>query len=224
MSESVANMPPRVTVKRRSSARALWTKQLHLWHWITAAISMVGMLGFAITGITLNHAGQISATPQRVSQTAEVPETELAELRARAQQVVQDGMDAPLPPRTRSWLRAQWNLKTGARAAEWSADEVYLSLPQPGGDAWLAVQLADGHIEYERTTRGWVSYFNDLHKGRNTGVAWSWFIDVFAVVCVLFTLTGLLLLKLHAAKRASTWPLVAAGLVIPLFLLLFLMH
>ena len=48
-------------------------------------------------------------------------------------------------------------------------DEVYLSLPRPGGDAWLRLNLADGEIEYERTDRGWLSYFNDLHKGRHTG-------------------------------------------------------
>jgi hypothetical protein len=69
-----------------------------------------------------------------------------------------------------------------------------------------------------------VSYLNDLHKGRNTGDAWFWFIDAFAVACVVFTLTGLLLLQLHARHRPSTWPLVGASLAIPLLLALFLIH
>lgn len=47
--------------------RSFWLKQLHQWHWISAALSLVGMLLFAITGITLNHAGQIEAEPKVVS-------------------------------------------------------------------------------------------------------------------------------------------------------------
>ena len=83
---------------------------------------------------------------------------------------------------------------------------------------------ATGKVEAETTWRGWVSYLNDLHKGRNTGDAWFWFIDAFAVACVVFTLTGLLLLQLHARHRPSTWPLVGASLAIPLLLALFLIH
>ena len=46
--------------------------------------------------------------------------------------------------------------------------------------------MNDGAITHELTDRGWVSYFNDLHKGRNTGVAWSLFIDVFAFAALIF--------------------------------------
>ena len=63
----------------------------------------------------------------------------------------------------------------------------------------------------ERTTRGWVAWLNDLHKGRDTGPVWYWFIDVFAGVCIVFCLTGLVLLQFHASKRPSTWPLVGFG-------------
>ena len=68
------------------------------------------------------------------------------------------------------------------------------------------------------TDRGWIAYLNDLHKGRHTGVVWSWFLDLFAVAAMIFCLTGLLLLQLHAAKRPATWPIVGLGFVIPHFL------
>src|SRR5690606_20652899 len=88
-------------------------------------------------------------------------------------------------------------------------------MPGPGRDAWLAIDRAGGTVEYERTDRGWVSYLNDLHKGRNAGPAWGWFIDVFALACVVFTVTGLLLLQMHARQRPTTWPWVGLGLVVP---------
>ncbi|WP_255984940.1 PepSY-associated TM helix domain-containing protein, partial [Klebsiella pneumoniae] len=48
--------------------------------------------------------------------------------------------------------------------------------------------------------------------GRNAGTVWFWFIDVFAVACVIFAVTGLGLMWLHARGRPSTWPLAALGL------------
>ncbi len=77
---------------------------------------------------------------------------------------------------------------------------------------------------YERTDRGWIAYLNDLHKGRNTGTAWSWFIDLFAVASLVFCLTGLVLLQLHARHRPMTWPVTGMGLVIPLLLALYFIH
>ena len=84
--------------------------------------------------------------------------------------------------------------------------------------------LSDGAVEYERTDRGWISYLNDLHKGRNTGGAWSLFIDVFAIGCLVFCITGLLILKMHAQRRPMTWPMVGLGLVLPALLVLLLVH
>ena len=85
-------------------------------------------------------------------------------------------------------------------------------MPRPGGDAWLSIDFTSGDIEYERTDRGWIAYLNDLHKGRNMGSVWSWFLDIFAVACLIFSLTGLVLLKMHAGNRAATWSMVRSGL------------
>jgi len=65
---------------------------------------------------------------------------------------------------------------------------------------------------------------NDLHKGRNTGKAWAWFIDIFAAATIVFTVTGLILLQFHARARPLTWPLVAAGLAAPVILVILFVH
>lgn len=102
---------------------------------------------------------------------------------------------------------ARGRSELAGRPGEWSDGEVYVAMPRPGGDAWVSIDRTSGAITSERTDRGWVSYLNDLHKGRNAGTAWFWFIDVFAVACIVFTLTGLLLLQMHARHR----PRPAAG-------------
>jgi hypothetical protein len=103
-------------------------------------------------------------------------------------------------------------------------DEAYLALPRPGGDGWVSIERATGEISYELTDRGWISYLNDLHKGRNAGRTWYWFIDVFAFACLIFAITGLFLLQLHSARRPATWPLVGVGLAIPVIIAIFFVH
>lgn len=202
-------------------ARAAWLRTLHLWHWISSALCLAGLLLFALTGITLNHAAQIPATPATVTRSDALPEALRAELAGRAAAQVDP---APLPPELRRFLRLRLDARVGLREAEWSPEEIYLSLPRPGGDGWLSVDLSTGAVEYETTDRGWIAYANDLHKGRNTGPAWRWFIDVFALACLVFALTGLWLLALHARQRGLTWPMVGLGGLIPLLIALLLVH
>ena len=210
-----------MTRQQDNRRRSYWLKTLHEWHWVSSALCLLGMLLFAVTGFTLNHAGQIEAKPQVTSQRAVVP----AELRAALAAQAETAKDrAPLPPTLQDWLHAQWSVDAAGREAEWSVDEIYVSLPRPGGDAWVRVALDSGEAEYERTDRGWISYLNDLHKGRNTGAAWSWFIDIFAAACLVFTITGLFILKMHAGNRPFTWPMVGMGLVIPVVLALLFIH
>lgn len=199
--------------------RGWWLKQLHTWHWISAAISLAAMLLFAVTGITLNHAAAIGATPRVSERSATLPPGERLLLRAEP-----DARTDPLPLAVAERLRGTIGLDVRGRAAEWSDTEVYVALPRAGGDAWVSVDRATGRVTAEVTDRGWIAWLNDLHKGRNTGDAWFWFIDLFAGACIVFTLTGLLLLQLHARHRPLTWPLVALGMLVPALLALFFLH
>lgn len=202
--------------------RAFWLKHLHQWHWLSAAMCLVGMLLFSLTGFTLNHASWIAAKPDVATRTAELPAPLLSQLRQVRES---DGDEqAALPPPVADWLGETLAVRVDGRQTEWSDDEIYISLPRPGGDAWLTVSLEDGTVTHELTDRGWLSYFNDLHKGRNTGAAWSLFIDVFAFAALVFAVTGLLLLKMHATNRPATWPMVGLGLVLPLLLAILFIH
>ncbi|MET0210984.1 MAG: PepSY-associated TM helix domain-containing protein [Burkholderiaceae bacterium] len=207
--------------RKSPAARAGWLKQLHQWHWISSALCLIGMILFAVTGITLNHAADIDTKPVLVTRTAQLPDSLLKAVAAEPKEA---DRKAAVPAPVRDWLGTTLGRSFDDRDAEWTRDEIYLALPRPGGDAWVRIARDSGEIEYEDTDRGWISYLNDLHKGRHTGVAWSWFIDIFAVACLIFSITGLLILKFHAVSRPITWPLVGMGLVIPALLALLLIH
>lgn len=202
--------------------RAAWLKLLLRIHWISSALCLLGILLFSLTGLTLNHAAQIESVPKVVTQTLVLPELLLAPLRPLGAEP--GAKNAPLPDGLATWLADHLAVNAADIPAEWSADEIYLALPRPGGDAWLRVGLDDGTVEYERTDRGWISWLNDLHKGRHSGAVWGWFIDILAMGCLLFSLTGLLILQMHAAQRHTVWPLLGLGVLMPVLIALLFIH
>lgn len=214
---SMSTIPKTLKPKNRKS---FWTKQFYIWHWVSSAVCLVAMLLFAITGITLNHSAELDGKPKITTEFLTLPAPMLASISGADP----DDPTSPLPLKTASWLTEKLSTPLKDKPAEWSEEEIYISLPRPGGDAWLAIDRRTGETTYELTLRGTIPYLNDLHKGRHTGTAWSWFIDIFSAACIIFCLTGLCLLRVHARRRPSTWPVVIAGIAIPVILVVFFIH
>ena len=99
---------------------------------------MVCMILFAITGITLNHAGAIESEPVTVTREAAMPAPLLADLRAAP-----SGLPAPAP---RRWLEGALDISLAGRTPEWNDAELYIALPRAGGDGWVSVDLASGAV------------------------------------------------------------------------------
>jgi hypothetical protein len=192
-------------------------RTMHSWHWISAALCLAGLLLFCITGITLNHADAIGAGPQVIKKQLSLPDALRPALSAGREG---DALPAPLA----DWIEDEFDIDTEGAGVEWSADELYVSAPGPGRDAWVMLDRASSTAAGEVTDRGWVAYFNDLHKGRNTGLVWKIFIDLVAGACVFFALTGLVLLWIQARQRTSTWPLVSLGVALLVVLMVLFAH
>jgi hypothetical protein len=189
----------------------------HQLHWISAAVCFAALALFTITGITLNHASSIGAKPLVTSRAAQLPASLIPTLGAEA---TEEGVPASVG----KWIDEEFGIEAAAANAEWSEEELYLSAPGPGRDAWISIDRASGSAKFESTDRGWISYLNDLHKGRNTGLVWTLFIDIVAAAVLFFSLTGLVLLQIQARQRKSTWPLVVGGTVLVFVLTLFFVH
>lgn len=176
-------------------------------HWMTSALGLVTLAFFSVTGITLNHPDWFRASHAREAAQVNMAPEWMARFREAPEQT-------------------QLGLLTHETAARWGLDvprnidrdeyEWVLDYPRPGGLGTVILDLEAETLSYERIDDGLVALVNDLHKGRHTGLAWKVLIDVVSVVCLLFSLTGLVLLRVHAGKRASTWPLVGLGALIPL--------
>lgn len=219
----------KVSQKKASKNFKINLMTIRKWHWMSSAICFICMLLFSVTGITLNHAGSIEASPKTTHLEGQVPEKLLNEIvlvdqKEDGNQKNKKQKTMEVPAAILHWFGDTHKLNFSNTQAEINDTELYLALPRPGGDAWLSLDTETGKFEYESTSRGWISYFNDLHKGRNTGKAWIYFMDVFALACIIFSITGFLLLQRYADTRSQTWPLLIAGLVIPILFMLFLIH
>ena len=76
----------------------LW--DLKAWHWISSAVCLIGMLLFAVTGITLNHAASIESRAQVQQIEAQVPDAILNQLKAAAN-------NEQLPKSFQRWYQGQ---------------------------------------------------------------------------------------------------------------------
>lgn len=209
---------PAAPKKPKWKSRSWWMRQLHSWHYMSAAVSLIGLFAFAITGFLLNHGELIPAHPVVVHKEAQLAPSLRAELKSPA------NPDATLPGAVADAVKQAVGLDPAGRKGEWSDADVYVALPRPGGDAWVSIDKATGKITSEKTDQGWISYLNDLHKGRNTGAPWRLFIDVFAFACIVFAVTGLVLLQFLAKNRPLTWPLVGVGLAVPVLIAILFIH
>ncbi len=192
-------------------------RTMHLWHWISAAVCFAALILFTVTGITLNHASAFSASPRVESRQATLPEQQSA-------LITGETAPAALPEPLEDWLEKEFGIDLANASVEWSDEELYLSAPGPGRDAWISIDRATGEVKSETTDRGWLAYFNDLHKGRNTGLVWTIFIDVVAAAVLFFAITGMVLLWIQARQRKSTWPLITGGVGLVVALMIFFAH
>ncbi|MCB1689639.1 MAG: PepSY-associated TM helix domain-containing protein [Halioglobus sp.] len=178
-------------------------------HWISSALGLASLLFFSVTGITLNHPQWFSATPAEQSEQV-VMSAQWLQAFEQADEIAQlDYLAKELDER--------WGLGLPSNI---DSDEFewVLDYQRPGGLSTVVLALDSGTLSLEQVNDGLVAVINDLHKGRHSGLVWFYLIDITAIICIAFSITGLLLLYVHASKRRSTWPLVTLGTVLPLLL------
>lgn len=168
--------------------------------WLHVYISMVSMLAvlfFAITGVTLNHPDWLPG-----ERSSDVKGTLPATWKSAA------GVD---------WLIVAEHLRgthgvrgaVASRRADDSEASISFKSPGYGADAYVAVR--DGSYRLMVADQGTLAVLNDLHRGRDSGRAWAWLIDVVSVFLALLSITGLGLLLYLKKMRVRALVTMVAG-------------
>ena len=204
----VEELPDAEHRARRTRPLRLRVNSLLRWlHIYTSMVSLLVVLFFAVTGVTLNHPDWLAA-----ERTEELTGTLPAAWKT------EKGID---------WLVVAEHLRAthgvhGAVSDRTEDDRTgALTFRAPGYSADSFIDVRDGSYRLTVSYQGAIGVINDLHRGRDAGRAWAWLIDVAGVFLVLVSLTGLGLLFYLKKVRLRALVTMAAGaaLVIALAML-----
>lgn len=173
-------------------------------HIYTSMVSLVAVLFFAATGITLNHPDWLAGESTR-ELTGKMPPT----WKTAA------GVD---------WMVVDEILRNTqgvhGTLSDHRADdaEASVTFKAPGYGADCFIKLADGTYRLTVSYQGAIGVLNDLHRGRDSGRSWAWLIDIAGFFLAFLSLTGLGLLWYLKKVRLKGFATLVAGGVLLLIL------
>ena len=180
---------------------AKYSRWLHIY---LSMISFIIVLFFSITGLTLNHADffQKNTAISQTKGTLELSWVNATDtLKIKKLEIVEH-------------FRNKYKVKGAVADFSIYDNEISLTFKAPGYAADIFINRSDAGYSLMETNQGLMGFFNDLHKGRDTGKAWLWVIDISAILMTLISLTGLILLLYIKKKRLAGIALLLIGLVI----------
>ncbi|WP_413694166.1 PepSY-associated TM helix domain-containing protein [Psychromonas sp. KJ10-2] len=197
----------------------LWARRLHIY--VSMALLLV-VLFFAISGITLNRPHlYTSDTPQVEQQFLVIPDT-IFSIESSRLSVNKSGLLDYLSSHANlSGTPSSMHIFSDIEEGEILEGEISLDYKGPGFNSTVFIDLVSREAEIESTHYGVVAVLNDLHKGRNSGQVWAWFIDISGFLMVFFALTGVCLLvpKKKSFSLGLKW--MTFGSVVTLLIYLF---
>jgi hypothetical protein len=153
-------------------------------HVYLSLVLLLVLIFFAVTGITLNNAALLTASPDVTTTVLD----ELPELPRNADnQIVAS-------PELDRFLRQQLGIRMRHALMSYEEQFLIVDYQTPGKATLVEIDQELNEAVVETTRFGLIAVLNDLHKGRHVDVVVSWLIDISGVILVLFSLAGLVLL------------------------------
>ncbi len=186
---------------RRSTKNRVhhWARWLHVY---TSMLGLLVVLFFGLTGITLNHPNWVFGD--------EVDRTTLNGTLPSGMTSVGDTDFLAISEH----LRAELNVKGTIAEYGLTGDVGLLSYKAPGYAADLNFSAETGQYTLAVEQQGLVAVMNDLHKGRDTGSAWKWVIDLSGGLLVVVAFTGLTLQFFLRKRRSRALTVATLGAIL----------
>lgn len=177
------------------------SRWLHIY---LSMISFVIVLFFSATGLTLNHADYFQS------------ESTTTELKGNVNAAWVSSKDSSKIDKLSvvEFFRNQYKVKGAVSDFRIDESEISISFKAPGYEADAFINRANGSFQLMITSQGFMGFVNDLHKGRDAGKIWLLLIDIAAILMVLISLTGLMLLLFIKKKRVAGIVLAIIGVII----------
>ncbi|MDO8391573.1 MAG: PepSY-associated TM helix domain-containing protein [Actinomycetota bacterium] len=190
-------------MSERSAATNRWMRWLHVY---TSMISLIIVLFFGITGLTLNHPSwTLGDDTDRTTSAGQLPPGFVA-----------DGTVDFLT--VSEFVRSEHGVSGEVTEHALTGNDGTISYRAPGYAADLFFEVDSGTYRLVVEQQGFVGVMNDLHKGRDAPGSWKWVIDISAGLLVLVSVTGLGIQLFQRKRRTRALVFVALGLVVTVLL------
>lgn len=150
--------------------------------WLSAFAFLV-LVFFSVTGLLLNNPTWFESSSDEQTTTVQLPSNVVETAKKQ-----ENPSDVIL-----TYLRSKQDLVGRYQSSEVMDNEVMIRLQSPAGSTDLLIMLDNGEAEITQKAASTVSLLNDLHKGKNTSTAWSWLIDITAILIMTLSVAGYIL-------------------------------
>jgi uncharacterized protein len=169
----------------------VWALRLHVH---ISAATLLLVLFFSLTGVTLNHPDvAFGGRTVYAETTGAIPSGWVVEGRVDWLAVAEA-------------VRAEHGVRGSVRSRYEDEYGGQLGFRGPGYAADVLVDIEFGTFQLTSETQGLVGVLNDLHRGRPGGEVWKWLVDASAIFLAVIAVTGLALL--HFLRKMRTAALV----------------
>lgn len=181
-------------------------RYVHGW---LSAFAFLALVFFAVTGLLLNNPTWFESSSDEQTSTVQLPTT-VVEM-AKKQENPSDTI--------LTYLRSKQDLVGRYQSSEVLDNEVMIRLQSPAGSTDLLIMLDNGEAEITQKPASTVSLLNDLHKGKNTSTAWSWLIDITAILIMSLSIAGYILFLSIKPRLFSHLALTAVSIALLILLI-----
>ncbi|AZI41494.1 peptidase [Deinococcus psychrotolerans] len=198
--------PPAKPTRRPRTLKASLNSWLRWLHTYISMFSLLLILFFAGTGVTLNHPDWTFGGVEKQQQfSGSLPAGWQKNGTADALSIAE-------------FLRAKYGLHGIASDFQYQGGIGGLSFRTPGYSADVQFDQS-GKYSVNVDAQGALAVANDFHRGKNSGGAWLWFIDASGIFLMVVALTGLgIMLYLRKVRTASLISIVVGGAVMGLLM------
>jgi uncharacterized protein len=176
---------------------AAWSRWLHIY---LSMGSFAILFFFAVTGLTLNHTDWFADRQSTRQWKGSLDQRWLKP----------DVLKLEIAEK----LRSAHGIRSAITDFRIDDGQAAVSFKGPGYSADAFIDRNSGTYEINETTMGFVAMLNDLHKGRDTGKVWSVVIDLSAILMVLVSLSGMVLIFFLQKRLLSGLMSVACGALV----------
>lgn len=185
--------------------------RFHSWiRWVHTYLSMftfLVVLFFSATGVFLNHPEwTLGVQPKTVEAKGTLEDKAWVTGDVNWLRVAES-------------VRAKHGLHGVAGDNQADDEEASLRFSAPAYAADVVIERATGAYTIKAEGQGALEMLNDLHRGKNSGRAWSWALDLSAYFLILISLTGVGMVFFLKKVKLKAILTVVAGVVVTILLM-----